>query len=506
MRIILWIVVTLCSVSVAHAAQDRSVVETSQGNVRGIVEDGVVAYRGIPYAAPPVNELRWRAPTPARRWRGTLDASEYGPVCPQMRPTQFPEDEDCLTLNVWTPHRVDRPLPVMVWIHGGAHVNGSGRTDAKAFAQEGVVLVSVNYRLGRFGVFAHPELTASLPEGEATGNFGLMDQIAALNWVNREIAAFGGDPGRVTIFGVSAGGANVNLLMASARASGLFHGAISQSGGNGLAPGRSLEAQERMGLDVMRAKGADSLAELRRMPWKSLVDSDASYRSQSGPIVDGIVIEQDVPTTFRTGRQNNVPYIAGANSYEGSLAAAIPIPAYQRIMNANIKEVTRIYGKAADDPMLFLEFYGDILFVAPSRYLADQMRTVPAPAWLYHFDYVLEALDPHVPGTRHGGEVAFVFDRIGPVTIGEQAAEGMGISAGEYLPSPRDRHVAAMVQRYWIQFAKSGSPNSVGQPVWPAYDAATDPAMLISNDGIGVRYRLRREHLDLIQAGYEESL
>jgi para-nitrobenzyl esterase len=241
------------------------------------------------------------------------------------------------------------------------------------------------------------------------------------------------------------------------------------------------------------------------MPWKSLVDTDAAYRSQSSPIVDGIVILEDVPTTFRAGKQNNVPYIAGANSFEGSLAAAIPIPAFQRIMKDKIEDVTRIYGMEADDPALFLEFYGDALFVAPSRFLASQMRTVPSPAWLYHFDYVLEALDPSVPGARHGGEVAYVFNRISPITIGEQMAAGFGIPAGEYAPTPSDRHVAAMVQRYWIQFAKTGSPNDVGQPAWPAYDDASDPALLISNDGIGVRYRLRREQLDLIQAGYEEN-
>jgi len=500
----LMLVLIIAAVS-AHAADDRPVVETTLGEVRGVIEDGVAVYRGIPYAAPPVGELRWRAPQPARGWEGTLDAADYGPVCPQMRPSRYPEDEDCLTLNVWTPVQIDRPLPVMVWIHGGAHVNGSGRMEAAAFAEEGVALVAINYRLGRFGVFAHPDITASLPEGEPTGNFGLMDQIAALEWVQREIAAFGGDPGRITIFGVSAGAANVNLLMASPRASGLFHRAIAESGGNGLMPGRGLADQERMGVEVMRAKGAEAVDELRRMPWRSLVDADAAYRSQSTPIVDGIVIPEDVPTTFRTGRQNNVPYIAGANSFEGSLAAFIPIPAFQRIMNDNLEEVTRIYGMDAEDPALFLAFYGDMLFVAPSRYLASQMRTVSSPAWLYHFDYVLETLDPLVPGARHGGEVAFVFNRIAPITIGEQMAAALGVPAGEYTPTARDRRVAAMVQHFWIQFAKTGSPNDVGQPVWPAYDDASDPALLISNDGIGVRYRLRREQLDLIQAGYEET-
>jgi para-nitrobenzyl esterase len=489
----------------AQAAEDRPVVETTLGKVRGVIEDGVAVYRGIPYAAPPTGEFRWRATQPAKGWEGTLDAADFGPVCPQMRPSRFPEDEDCLTLNVWTPEQIDRLLPVMVWIHGGAHVNGSGRKDAASFAHEGVVLVAINYRLGRFGVFAHPDITASLSEGEPTGNFGLMDQIAALEWVRREIAAFGGDPGRITIFGVSAGAADVNLLMASPRASGLFHRAIAESGGNGLSPGRGLAAQERIGVEVVRAKGTDNVRELRRMPWKSLVDTDAAYRSQSTPIVDGIVIREDVPTTFRTGRQNNVPYIAGANSFEGSLSAGIPIPAIKGFMNENIEDVTRVYGMKSDDPALYLEFYGDVLFVAPSRFLASQMRTVSSPAWLYHFDYVLEALDPHGPGARHGGEVTYVFNRIDPITIGEQTAARLGIPAGEYAPSPRDRRVAAMVQRYWIQFARTGSPNDVGQPVWPAYDDASVPALLISNDGIGVRYRLRREQLDLVQAGYEEN-
>lgn len=492
-----------CQLPPIYAAEPA--VMTSSGPIRGVLQDGVRSFKGIPYAAAPVGDLRWRAPRPVEKWKEPLNAEDYGPVCPQQRPTRLPEDEDCLTLNVWAPEIVDpeKPLPVMVWVHGGAHVNGSGRTDGTTFARDGVVLVAINYRLGRFGVFGHPELSAAVTSNEPTSNFGLLDQIAALQWVQKEIRGFGGDPGRVTIFGVSAGGSYVNLLMASPLAKGLFHGAIAESGANGMSRFRGGKALEEIGRRLEENKDVKGIAGLRSLPWRSLIDQDASYRTESEVVIDGVALDLDVPTAFATGRQHNVPYIAGSNSFEGSLSATIAIPAYVRIMNENIEAITQAYGLAVDDPALYLQFYGDILFGAPTRYLVGQMRSVASPAWLYHFDYVLDSTDALVPGARHGGEVAFVFDRLQPLSISAAASRRFGVPEGDYAVSERDQAIARMMHAWWIQFAKTGSPNLVGQPVWPAYDLASDPAMVVSNDGVEVQRNLRRAQLDLIEDAYK---
>jgi para-nitrobenzyl esterase len=492
------VTLTLVGSPLVAADSVRPEVSISSGQLRGTLEEGVRAFKGIPYAAPPVGDLRWRAPQAAANWSGVRDAADYGPICPQQRSRNRDQDEDCLTLNVWAPAEIKAPLPVMVWIHGGAHVNGSGRTGGETFASNGVVLVSINYRLGRFGVFNHPELAT----GEPSVNFAVLDQVAALRWVAREIQAFGGDPRRVTIFGVSAGGSYVNLLMVSPLAAGLFHRAIAQSGANGLGPLRSADVVAGFGERLAANKGVKGLAGLRGLPWQDIVDADAAYRVESSPVVDGVVIPESVSDAFARGHQHNVPYIAGANSYEGSLAAAIPIPAYQRIMQENIERVEAAYGMAADDPLLPLLFYGDMLFVAPSRHLAKQMQTVSAPSWLYHFDYVLEATAPYSPGARHGGEVAYVFDRLRPVEIGPVVADRFNVPAGTYGVSERDLQVAKMLQQYWIGFARAGSPAVAGQPVWPAYEPEGDVALVISNEGVQAQSGVRRAQLDLIENGY----
>lgn len=481
------------------------VVSTTAGEIEGTTQDGIRAFLGIPYAAPPVGDLRWRAPQPVVPWEDTLDAADYGPICPQMRSTARDEDEDCLTLNVWAPDGITEPRPVMVWIHGGANVNGSGRMNGENFADDGVILVSMNYRLGRFGVFAHPELAESAPAGEPMGNFGLLDQIAALEWVQREIAAFGGDPGRVTIFGVSAGGSSVNMHMISPLSEGLFHRAISQSGANGMSRFRRADAVEAFGVQLESRMGVDGVSGLRGLPWRELVETTPGYRVETNMFIDGSAVTRDVGEAFAAGEQKNVPYLAGANSYEGSLAAAIPIPAYRRIMEQNIDDVLRVYGMERDDPALFLDFYGDILFLAPTRFAVAQMRSVPAPAWLYHFDYVMASIDALVPGARHGGEVAFVFDRIGDLSIGPALSRRFGIPEGEYSASDRDHEIAQMMQDYWVQFARTGSPNQAGRLVWPAYDNDAPATLVVSNDGVSIEANVRKPQLDLIEAGYRSA-
>ena len=504
MKTIRILAVTFVSVCLVNflAAEPSLTVSTSLGEVKGTTTNGAHTFMGIPYAEPPVGDLRWRATQPKTKWEGVLDATEYGAICPQpSRRTASEQDEDCLTLNIWTDPDIDptKPMPVMVWIHGGAHVQGSGRTNGSAFAIGGVVLVSINYRLGRFGVFAHPDLSASLDEGEPTGNFHLLDQIEALKWVQREIGAFGGDPNNVTIFGVSAGGSNVNLLMSSPLSQGLFHRAIAQSGANGLSNLRTLEKQETMGINLVQARGLSSFAELKALPWQQLLVDDPTYRSQSGPIVDGIAMVESVTEVFSKGQQHDVPYIAGANSHEGSLRRGIPIPAFDQALEADRENIANIYSIESTAEELDLEFYGDMLFVGPTRYLVEQMKTVDSPGWLYHFDYVLESLNGYVPGANHGAEVRYVFNRVQPITISPQMAQFTGLPAGSHEVSEADTAMASAVNQYWIQFARAGDPNGGDLPQWVDYETSEGSALLLSNAGTSMQADLRKDQLDLVE-------
>lgn len=501
-----FIVISFLIVAPGIFADDLSpVVETSLGSVQGLLDEDIRIFRGIPYAEPPVGELRWRATQPKTAWEGVVDATDYGPICPQPSANMEGQNEDCLTLNVWTPQEIEEPLPVMVWIHGGAQVVGSGEIAGQNFAKDGIVLVSINYRLGKLGIFAHPELTDSLAEGEAYGFLLLSDQIEALRWVQREIAAFGGDPNQVTIFGVSAGGTNVNLLMTSPLSKGLFHGAIAQSGANGLSTVRSVEEAELTGVRFMEALGTENLEDLRTRSWQEITMGPPGFQYSYGEIADGVSILESVTDAFLNGRQHNVPYIAGANSYEGSLRAVIPIPAYDEALDANREKIAAAYGIEPEDPFLSLAFYGDNLFTAPTRFLVTQMKNVDAPSWLYHFDYVMDSMDEHVPGASHGSEVLFVFETIESVDITPQMAAFTGIPPGTYEPSDKDRNASRTIHRYWVEFAKSLDPNAEGLPTWPVYEGTEPETLLISNEVIEPRPNLQEPQLDLIEHAFFEN-
>lgn len=499
MRFIFTVVLCLLTGTALSADADAPRAKVHSGVVEGVNEDGITIFRGIPYAAPPIGELRWRAPQPVAAWPGIRYAKNFTAICPQSNRGRRLESEDCLSLNVWTRPGAEN-LPVMLWIHGGANILGSGIINGANFARDGVVLVSMNYRLGLFGVFAHPELTrAAKTAGEAVGNFGVMDQIAALEWIKRNIANFGGDPGRVTIFGVSAGGTHVNNLMASPRAKGLFHRAIAQSGANGLTVSRSLSDVERVGVAFTGKKANGSIERLKATTWRDLYEP---FPAQVGfqTFVDGEILTDHVPEIFRRGEQNDVPYIGGANSFEGSLASAIPIPAFAVAMNQNIEAVVKAYGRPREDEMLPLLFYGDALFVAPTRYLVARMDTVKSGGWTYRMDYVLESLLGKAPGTSHGGEVSYVFDILSVLNLNERMARRFGIPAGRYEPTKKDHATARMMHRYWIQFAKNGDPNGEDLPPWPAYTPAKGNTLLLSNDGTRIKEKLRQKQLDLVES------
>jgi para-nitrobenzyl esterase len=406
--------------------------------------------------------------------------------------------EDCLTLNIWSPEKVDAPAPVMVWIHGGGFVMGSASQDGfdgASLAKRGVVLVSFNFRLGRFGFFAHPELTAEAAGGP-TGNFALMDQIAALRWIHENISSFGGDPQNVTIFGESGGGASVAHLMAIEDAAGLFHKAIIQSGGGRLrwAPmvqtGKDKGA-EAAGLAFSKSlKGSgDTIAQLRALPSETILGevSFSKLRSKiySGPMIDGALVKREFLASFAEGREARIPVIVGANSAELNhmpwIAKFLIRRGVKKALKTRLDEIESAYGgKRALDHNLI----NDWGFVEPARSLARRHGANGAPAYLYEFDYVHTALRTEFEGARHASEVAFVFDTVG---------KGDGVT-----PSDEDRRVSAEVGAYWTSFAKTGAPAPEGLPQWPTYDPAVDERMTFRLAGPQMRKVRNAAALDAI--------
>jgi para-nitrobenzyl esterase len=460
-------------------------VSVSQGRLAGHVSEGVARWLNIPYAAPPVGELRWRPPQPAAGWTGVRDATVRGPIC--MQPPAngdngvgpLPMSEDCLQLNVFAPTDATGPAPVMVWIHGGGYVNGSATADlydGAALARQGVVVVTVNYRLGRLGFFDHPALAAARPDGEPAGNYGVMDMIAALEWVRDNIGAFGGDPGQVTIFGESAGGMAVLQLMTSPAAEGLFHRAAVQSGPPRL-PARRLDRPGPRGepsvqdasIAWMAERGLEAAdaAALRALPAESLLLPWPSFRQGVLNIVDGQIVPEPVMDVFSTGRQAKVPLIVGANSSEFFwVTADNPVDG---VLDDDIPETDR--------PAL-VEAYGgvdvyrahvisDILFVEPARQIARLHARTGAPTWLYRFDVVSAAAPQEAGGAGHAWDRQYVFHTL---------------NASPWPTDAMDVRAADLISGYWAAFGREGDPNGPGRPAWPQVGEALR-VMQFSNDG-----------------------
>jgi len=465
-------------------------VAIASGRITGKDLGDVQAWLGIPYAAPPTGNFRWKAPQPPAAWEGVRAMDRYGAVCmqpkvtPAVEPT--PMSEDCLTLNVWAPKGAKKAA-VMVWIHGGAFLEGSGALAlyaGTALARKDVVVVTINYRLDDFGFFAHPELSRESGAAPAT-NFGFQDQIAALGWVRENIAAFGGDPQTVTIFGESAGGSSVNYLMTSPSVRGLFQRAIAESGG-GQSNTRKRSDLEQEGVRRARLWGADSLAAMRALPAETILAAPRRLALGAlGPVVDGTYVLENLTAAFAGGKQAPVPFLLGANSFEASLMPLFGLTADAVMAGfaAHRDEVRRFYG---DDPQKAArELFTDSVFLGPARYLAGQMEKVKQPAWLYFFSYVVERRRAQAPGAQHGGEIPFVFDQF-PAAL------------NPFLTS-QDRRMAGTVSDAWVEFAKTGNPNRAGLPEWPAYTAATD-RLLEWGAPIAARQHFRAEQLDLLTA------
>lgn len=486
-------VVTACSSGLPEA------IETDFGLVAGVaVSDKVRAFKGLPFAAPPVGELRWRAPQPVEPWDGVRDASEYRDVCIQppgqgrlniaVLPDGPAMSEDCLYLNVWTPAESDDDaLPVMLYIFGGAFTEGGGSVplyDGTALAEKGAVIVTMNYRLGAFGFFAHPELTRTSAH-DTSGNYGIMDAVAALDWIQRNIEAFGGDPGNVTVFGQSAGAMAIASLIASPRADGLFHHAIAQSVmGPGVAPGiNTLARAEAAGVAAAEKIGISTAEALRAMSADEVV---ANFRS-AGMIVDNYVIPEDPAVVYAEARQNAVDLLIGSNKQEGAFAPS-------NVTAERFEQRARgQYGDLADDYLALYphakdqeagvssaETFSDRTFWNARRY-ADFQHNSGNAAYIYYF--AQNPPGPEGEGERpatHASEVPYVFNNIGELPLfPDQSIPELSVA------STPDLTLAEQISSYWVNFARSGDPNGPGLPEWPAHrsldqiDAAildSDPA------------------------------
>ena len=483
------------------------VVRVEQGVLAGAADGGVESYKGVPFAAPPVGPLRWRAPRPPERWQGARPAADYGTICiqppangdPGVGPP--PMCEDCLTLNVWTPaDRGKEPLPVMVWIHGGGYNNGSGTAalyDGTNLSKRGVVVVTINYRLGRLGFFDHPALAAERAPGEPAANYGLMDQIAALEWVRDNAAAFGGDAGNVTIFGESAGGAAVTQLMVAPSARGLFHRAVVQSGmGRQRSAELTLDRPGRpsarsLGLAWARAAGlaAEATADdLRAFPAERLLNPMPAFYSDN-LIIDGVVLTEDVAEAFAAGRQAPVPLILGANSAEFWWIRPSDAGAYGRtddaMTEAEHDALLAAYGGAEGYDQ---HLVSDLIFNEPERYLARLHAAAGHQTYLYRFDVVPDSNPEPSGGATHASERPYVFDNLH--TVGRPMGE-------------RDARAATAMADYWTTFATRGNPNGAGRPVWPDFGAEPDRLLQFTNDGPVAKPIPNAARLDLIEAFYE---
>jgi para-nitrobenzyl esterase len=503
------------------------IVQTVSGKVQGVTEGDVTVFKGIPFAAPPVGELRWRPPKPVTPWDGVREAKEFGPTCAQggwgaaPGTIQAGSSEDCLYLNIWKPAAAMQgsKLPVMVWIHGGAFVGGSGNTSGEGFAKQGVILVSINYRLGRLGHFAFPALSNEHPD-EPKGSYAFMDQIAALQWVKDNVAVFGGDPENVTIFGFSAGGVSVHSLLTIPAAKGLFQKAISHSGGgrDGVLTGRPINkdnadplytvSAETIGINFARRKGiegsdAAALAKLRALSVEEIVDGgqetdgQGGPRTYSGPIFDGKLVVETAESAYKAGRQARVPLMIGNCSAEigGGFINA----------SSSKEELFSLFGeleseaKAAYDPYgnkefteVITKFNTDWGWGEPARMTARAFENIGEPVFIFHFGYVPPAMRERARfGAGHGSDVAYVFN-----TLNERR--------GAAEATTEEKELAKMMNAYWTNFAKTGNPNGEGLPVWPLYNTQKEEILDIELDGNPVgKSDPRKPRLDVIEKAFQ---
>ncbi|TIX51708.1 carboxylesterase/lipase family protein [Alteraurantiacibacter aquimixticola] len=459
-------------------------VAVEEGVLAGAQEDGLHVFRGVPFAAPPVGELRWRPPLPPSPWEGVRQATQFGDSCvqPPLPPSSIyydprdPMSEDCLTLNIWAPEDA-RGAPVMVWIHGGSLRIGAGSQplyDGEVFARQGIVFVSINYRLGALGWLAHPELSAESPQG-ASGNYGLLDQVRALEWVQANIEAFGGDAGNVTIMGESAGALSVTYLLASPLARGLFHKAIAQSTNTRATPVLDREAYgmpsaEQTGADIAEALGAQSVAELRTMDARALTIRATLAGHRPEGTIDGWSLTEQLVETFDAGRQAPVPLMTGFT--EGEMRAGlVPTPVASMDAESYEAAIRQRYGELAGE---FLRLYPssdveesmkavlrDAVFGWASEYLVDRHVAAGFPAYLYLFERCYPSAEERGLCAFHASELPYVFGQAGPDA---PLSDSWPLPDGE-----ADRRLSQAMVEYWASFARDGVPSADNAPAWLDY-------------------------------------
>jgi para-nitrobenzyl esterase len=489
MKNIFFIVVVLIFFGFTNTVNEplTTQVQVKQGRLQGTAEDGLLVFKGIPFAKPPVGDLRWRAPQPVKKWDGVLQVNKFAPGPIQGGNTPSGKSEDCLYLNVWTPAKsAKEKVPVLVWIYGGGFAAGAtseATYNGKNLAKKGVVLVSIAYRVGQLGFMAHPELSAENPKN-VSGNYGLLDMIAGLQWVKENIAAFGGDPNKVTIFGESAGGIAVSMLCASPLAKGLFNGAVSQSGGSfgptrlTTYPGenmKTLKVAEKEGMDYMKSAGVDSIDKLRSIEADKL-PAGRGWPGGGWPIIDGWVIPDDQYKLYEAGKYNDIPVLIGYNSDEGTSFTRTKDP------KEFISSVETRYGKFAENllkaypvgessvPKTGRDLSRDAAFGWQTWSWARlQAKTGKSKVFFYYFDQ-----HPDHPkdspnygfGSYHGQEVAYVFENL---------------DTSNPQTSKSDFEISNLMGTYWTNFAKYGDPNGKDIPNWPAFSDSNPKLMYFNN-------------------------
>lgn len=485
-------------------AGNQPVIDITNGAIKGTTHNSVDVFKGIPYAQPPVGELRWRKPQPISAWKGVLDTSSYKPDCLQE---PFPGDaaplstamaEDCLYVNVWKPSVIHQSLPVVVWIYGGGLVNGGSSPaiySGEKFAERQVIFVSFNYRVGRFGFFAHPQLSKENSDG-VLGNYGFMDQIAALKWVKQNITAFGGDPQRVTVMGESAGGFSIHTLLTSPLAKGLFNQAIIQSGsgrtalatrnlntpndaGQSSAESVGVAFAKRMGI---KTNDPDALQKLRNLPAEKIVSglnmatmNDPTY---SGPMIDGKLVVDNPQYFYYQDKDLNIPLMVGTTNYE----IGFPPQHVKSVDEALAKFASHLstenydlakkgyVSTVGDNPQEIAQAVAsDFLMVEPARFVERQASRQSDAVYAYRFSYIADSLKSQLIGAPHATDIPYAFntvtDRYPTVSV-------------------KDKQVADEMNQYWVNFIKTGTPNGKGLPEWTPYNPAKDKLMVFSDQGI----------------------
>lgn len=457
---------------------DGPLIKIQNGALRGTRENNIAVFKGIPYAAPPIGELRWREPQPVASWSETRAAQNFGNACMQMGKQSLEgagsvgtTSEDCLYLNVWTPNAdPNAKLPVMVWIHGGALVLGAGSLplyDGAHLAERGAVVVTLNYRLGQLGFFSHPALDAANPNGPV--NFGLLDQIAALKWVQENIAQFGGDPNNVTILGESAGAQSVLSLFTSPLAQGLFHKGIAESS-YGI-PSHPRKKAQAAGIQTANALGLNgaqaTLKELRAVPAEKFATLNPKGTTLAPSFIVGdAALPAPILDSFQKGTQAAVPLIIGNNSNEATVVELFGIDPAQVIERLGIAKLAlkKLYPGVNDDADLGRQLIRDLIFTAFAKRIADY-HSQRAPSWRYYFSYLPQKLRATEPGVSHGGEIVFVFDNAARTP------------AYQDIFTPADYKMAQRVGDYWSTFARTGKPEPANEPAWAQSTPANDTVM-----------------------------